>query len=273
MKLFSLVCGSAMGAGSIYGPTFTGNNWWPWVFGGQGIWKSNQPADPCDNPTIWGTWGGWGECDSTGSRWREAPCLVKESCPSLCQFQLMEKKSCQAPAPVSPIYGTWSEYSACNPRTNKQYRSRQCIRGPCTEPLFEEKVCIEPPTIRAGPVLSHCCGIETNRCNENSVPDVCDPASPLYRQYFFQSEKTRSLCAFNTLCIKRPEIFKTERVTPFSGELPYLCSTTTIHQYQRCLSDQVSFACNDLNGQIIEQCWTQWKLQDYQNGNILTPSG
>merc|ERR1711953_1461384 len=92
MKLFSLVCGSAMGAGSIYGPMFTGNNWWPWVFGGQGIWKSNQPADPCDNPTIWGTWGGWGECDSTGSRWREAPCLLNRVVLHFVNFNLWKRR-------------------------------------------------------------------------------------------------------------------------------------------------------------------------------------
>jgi hypothetical protein len=270
MKLFVTVIGTALGQG-VMGPNFGPvNNWWPWIFGGQGLWTSNQPTDPCNNNNqIWGAWGSWGQCDSTGSRWREAPCLVKESCPSLCQYDLLEKTSCETRPPLPAIYGPWSEYSTCNPRSNKCNRVRQCIRGPCTEPLLEEKVCTMPPE----PTLLHCCGVETNRCNEQSVPDVCDPASPLYRQYFFQSEKTRSLCAFNTLCIKRPEIFKVKRVSSFSGELPFLCGLTTIHQYQRCLSDQISTSCSGLNGQIVEQCWTKWKIDDYNNGNILTPSG
>jgi hypothetical protein len=86
------VIGTALGQG-VMGPNFGPvNNWWPWIFGGQGLWTSNQPTDPCNNNNqIWGAWGSWGQCDSTGSRWREAPCLVKESCPSLCQYDLLEK--------------------------------------------------------------------------------------------------------------------------------------------------------------------------------------
>lgn len=334
MKLVhTTVLSVALATGTIDVPRLTAQNGiFPWLFGGQGIWWPSA-SDPCQART-WGAWGGWGQCDTTGVRWREAPCLLKNTCPSKCVNALLEKtsdgcvpsiwgawgswgscnsqtstkqrsapclagpptcvgslveeKDCLAPQPEPPapetIWGEWGSWSLCNLRTRVAQRQAPCLAGPpkCTGSLVAERDCTFFPAPFVAPTLPptlppttqplapklHCCGIETTRCNESAVPDVCRQTF-----YFFQSEKTRALCAFNTLCIKKPEIFRTERFSRFSGAIESVCRSTSIHDFQRCLADSTSPSCRGLNGQIIEQCWVNWKMKDYQTGNILTPTG
>merc|ERR1711990_190249 len=101
MKLISTIatlaiCVTGQRAGAIKTPGLSGSGYWPWVFGGQGIWTPQKPQ-PVTGKT-WGCWAGYAECETFTNprtkevkrvRWRQAACLDQTKC----TFPLMENKA------------------------------------------------------------------------------------------------------------------------------------------------------------------------------------
>merc|ERR1712007_112365 len=77
-------------AGAINTPGLNAQGYWPWIFGGSGIWKPvAKPAPEPKAPTTWGCWAGYGQCENFTNprtkqvrrvRWRQATCLDQTQC-------------------------------------------------------------------------------------------------------------------------------------------------------------------------------------------------
>ena len=77
-------------AGAINTPGLNAQGYWPWIFGGSGIWKPvAKPAPEPKAPTTWGCWAGYGQCENFTNprtkqvrrvRWRQATCLDQTHC-------------------------------------------------------------------------------------------------------------------------------------------------------------------------------------------------
>jgi hypothetical protein len=95
MKLFATFClvlvsaDDGPRAGAINTPGLNAQGYWPWIFGGSGIWKPvDKPVEP-KAPTTWGCWAGYGQCENFTNprtkqvrrvRWRQAACLDQTEC-------------------------------------------------------------------------------------------------------------------------------------------------------------------------------------------------
>jgi len=207
---------------------------------------------PCTSGATrtWGEWGSWSLCDqTTKERSRKAPCLA--GAPK-CNNDLIERENCDVTP--KPFYGAFGPWSACiNGRTT---RTAPCLLGTsCTSDLVEEKDCFNPVPPR--PVVLPQCAISVSS-------DVCATNPPT-------TELNGALCAYSTLCQKKPHIFRPTIFAPFA---PYkACGLSTIHHMQRCLASQTRAKCAGLNAGVINNCWALWKRNDYWMGNILTPQG
>lgn len=266
-----------------------------------------RTTEGCLPKAIWGTWGSWGACQynirgtstRTPKRQREAPCLAQ---PPLCYNPLIEFQDCGPPR----IWGEWSEYGPCDVVTQKRTRTAPCLakRPHCYNPLIEQKDCtptMPPPTVppptwgawgawgtcqngkrtRVAPCLAgppKCANplIEEKQCvTVPAVPKQCVvtrmPTTCTTTSRWSPVELDSNLCAFNQLCMVKPQIFNKRILAPFA--VSRVCSSTSIHALQRCLARQNHFWCAGLNGNIIENCWQTWKLNDFTSGNIVSPQG
>lgn len=201
--------------------------------------------------TIWGRWAPWGVCDQvTRKRSRTAACI---SGPPKCNNPLIEYQVCgETVIPEETVWGAWGSWSSCT--GGKTRRQAACMSGPpkCNNPLIEEKDCFTPPA----PIAP--------QCTVPVAPSLCASNPPI-------TELNGALCAYSTLCTKKPSIFKPVMFGPFG---PYrFCTVSTIHAIQNCLARQNRQNCAGLNERIITKCWNTWKRTDYWMGNILTPQG
>jgi len=203
----------------------------------------------CGEQRIWSEWQSWSECDATTKqRSRQAACLA--GAPQ-CNNDLVEREDCDT-VPQPETWGAWGAWSSCS--NGRTVRTAPCFAG-CTSPLTEEKDCYTPLPPRP---------VSLPQCAVTVSSDVCATNPPL-------TELNGALCAFNTLCVKKPEIF---RPTMFAQFAPYKsCGLSTIHHMQRCLASQSLVKCSGLNAATINNCWSLWKRNDYWMGNILTSQG